>query len=258
MVQRRTTSAPVTLPCPRIGMQTNLVKAFISAARFRIPAEFMCFPRVMETPIPKRITANLARFIRSTISSSFLTVSAVRDTLSVHRLVLDESAQRRHDLEVLAGPYLEEDVRGLRADRSRDIHRTMVRPLVASARTRPSSERVPGEMARMAFCRIAAPEDHDISPVLDFAQRAGDLATQLGGDLGGAVSKRGVAVDHTSDHFSQRHGPTLRLACDVAQSIDQRHVGCVEKSAAASIASSTVAGFPSINASDRDAPLCGT
>ena len=30
--QRRMTSAPVTLPCPRIGMPTNFVKAFISAA----------------------------------------------------------------------------------------------------------------------------------------------------------------------------------------------------------------------------------
>ena len=58
------TSAPVTFPCPRIGMATNLVKAFSSAAKVNRAAEFMCFPRVIDNPIPKNIAPNFADFIR--------------------------------------------------------------------------------------------------------------------------------------------------------------------------------------------------
>ena len=85
-------------------------------------------------------------------------------------------------------------------------------------------------MPRMALRRIPAPVDDEVGSVLDFAERASDLATQLGGYLSGAVSKRGVAVDHTSDQFGQRHGFALRLAGDVAEAVHQRHVGVVEDS----------------------------
>ena len=62
-------------------MHTNLVKAFISAAMFRMPAEFMCLPRVIDRPMPKKMTPNFAFFIRSTrslIVSSDSPISATR------------------------------------------------------------------------------------------------------------------------------------------------------------------------------------
>ena len=90
-------------------------------------------------------------------------------------------------------------------------------------------ERVLAEMPRVAFRRVAAPVDDEVRPVLDFAQRARDLATQLGGYLSGAVSKRGVAVDHTSNHLGQRHSLSLGFAGDVAEAVDQRHVGVVQE-----------------------------
>ena len=84
-------SAPVTLPCPRIGMATNLVKAFSSVASVRTAAEFMCFPRVIDRPMPKNRTPNRARFIRSARSCSCSTVTpGLRDALAVHGLALDE------------------------------------------------------------------------------------------------------------------------------------------------------------------------
>ena len=58
-----TTSPPVTLPWPRIGMATNLVKAFSSAASVSSAAEFMCLPRVIDRPMPKNSTPKRAFFI---------------------------------------------------------------------------------------------------------------------------------------------------------------------------------------------------
>ena len=43
-----------------MGMATNLVKAFNSAARVNKAAEFMCLPRVMDNPMPKKNTPNFA------------------------------------------------------------------------------------------------------------------------------------------------------------------------------------------------------
>ena len=59
--QRMITSAPVTLPWPRIGIATNFVKAFISAASVSRAAEFMCLPRVIDRPMPKKMHAELGR-----------------------------------------------------------------------------------------------------------------------------------------------------------------------------------------------------
>ena len=80
----------------------------------------------------------------------------------------------------------------------------------------------------MAFGRIPTPVDDEVCPVFDFAESACDLATQLGGYLSGAVSKRGVAVDHTSNHLAQCDGLTLRLARDVAEPVHERHVRVVQ------------------------------
>src|SRR5262249_15953618 len=65
-------------------------------------------------------------------------------------------------------------------------------------------------------------------PILDLAERARDLATQLGGYLSGAVSKRGVAVDHAPYRLGEGHRLALRLAGDVAQAVHERHVRVVQ------------------------------
>src|SRR5262249_42292615 len=51
------------------------------------------------------------------------------------------------------------------------------------------------------------------------------LAAQLGGDFGWTVSERGMAVDDAADQLRQGDCFTLRLARDVAQPVNERHVG---------------------------------
>ena len=65
--------------------------------------------------------------------------------------------------------------------------------------------------------------DHQVGPVSNFAQSTRNLSAQLGGDFGGAVSQRGVAVDDAGYKLSQGHRLSLRLARDVAEAIHQRH-----------------------------------
>ncbi len=154
----------------------------------------------------------------------------LRDERRVHRLALDERAQRGDDLEVLAGPDLQEDVGGLGARRLADVHQDHRAALAAVGHELALlRERVLREVPRVALGRVAAPVDDEVGPVLDFAQRARDLAAQLGGYLSGAVSERGVAVDHTADQLGQGHRLALGLAGDVAEAVDQRHVGVVEE-----------------------------
>jgi hypothetical protein len=50
----------------------------------------------------------------------------------------------------------------------------------------------------MALGRISAPVNDEIRPLLDFAERTRDFATQLGSDFGGTVSQRGMAIEQTS------------------------------------------------------------
>ena len=149
--------------------------------------------------------------------------------LLVHALILDERAKSRQDLEVLAGSNLQKDVRSLGAGRFADVDQHH-RSSLASFRDELAllRQRVLGEVPRVAFGRIAAPIDDEVRSVLHLSQGARDLATQLGGYLSGAVSKRGVAVDHTSDELGQRDRFTLRLARDVAQPVDERQVGFVQ------------------------------
>ena len=65
----------------------------------------------------------------------------------------------------------------------------------------------------------------------------------------GAVSKGCVAVDDAAYQLGERHGFPLRLARDVADAVDERHVGHEEVVGGRLEATSTVAGWPSINAS---------
>ena len=87
---------------------------------------------------------------------------------------------------------------------------------------------VPGEMQGMTIGRIASPVDDEICPVLHLTQGARDFTTQLGGYFGRTVSQGGVAVDHASNPFGQGHRVALRLAGDIAETVDQRHVRLVE------------------------------
>jgi hypothetical protein len=51
----------------------------------------------------------------------------------------------------------------------------------------------------MALGRISSPIDNKVGPLLHFAERTRYLATQLGGDLGGTVSQRGVTVEQSPE-----------------------------------------------------------
>jgi hypothetical protein len=81
----------------------------------------------------------------------------------------------------------------------------------------------------MTFRRISTPLDDEVRPILDFPEDVRNLATHLVGYFSGAVSKRGVAVDHTSNHFSEGDSTSLSFARDVAEPVHQRHVGVVEQ-----------------------------
>ena len=80
----------------------------------------------------------------------------------------------------------------------------------------------------MALGRVAAPVDDEVRSILDLAQRAGDFATQLGGDFGWTVSEAGVTVDHASNQFGERHRLSRGLAGDVAQPVNQRQVRVIQ------------------------------
>ena len=214
----------------------------------------MCLPRVIDRPMPKKKHAELApsscgrRGPAAARASGPVSATARRSTCwpltSARRIVMQ--------LEILAGPNLQEDIGGLGALRFANVDQHH-RAVLAAARQELAllHERVFGEVPRMALGRVAAPVDDEIGPVLHFAERTRDFATQLGGDLGGTVSQamcgcrsRRPISSASDDAFA------LRLAGDVAHAVDQRHVGGVQRSsAAASIASSSVASRPSISAS---------
>jgi hypothetical protein len=80
----------------------------------------------------------------------------------------------------------------------------------------------------MTLRRVASPVNDQIGAILDFAERTGDFATQLGGYLGWTVSERGVAINYTSNQLGQGHRLTLGLTGNVAEAVHQRHVGLVE------------------------------
>ena len=84
-------------------------------------------------------------------------------------------------------------------------------------------------MPRMTLRRISTPVDDEIGSILDFAERASNFASQLGGDFRGTVSQRSVAIDQPSKLIGHSHAMLLRFASRVAHAVNQRHVRGVEK-----------------------------
>ena len=98
----------------------------------------MCFPRVIETPIPKKITPNRARFIRSTRSWSCSTVRPVSATLSSSTCCFLTRARRVvRTSKSLPGRIWRKRSAAFALGVSRMSTRTMVRPL------RPSGTNLP-------------------------------------------------------------------------------------------------------------------
>src|SRR3974390_2318087 len=76
----------------------------------------------------------------------------------------------------------------------------------------------------MALRWISAPENNQIRAILHFTECSSRFAPQLDGYFTGAVSKRGMVVDHPAKAFSQRHRLSLGLASHIAEAVDQRVV----------------------------------
>ena len=147
----------------------------------------------------------------------------------IDRLVLDQRAQRRDDLEILARLYLQENVGVPGAGSFTNINEHHGPTLAALGYVLAlGNQGVPGEMQGMTISRVPSPVDDEIRPVLDLTQGARDLAAQLGGHLGGTVSQRGVAVDHASNPLGQGDRVALRLAGGIAQPVHQRHIRLVQ------------------------------
>ncbi len=79
-------------------------------------------------------------------------------------------------------------------------------------------------MARMAFGRIASPIHDEVGSLFHFAECTGNFTTQLGGDFGGTVSQRGMAVQQPSQLIGHRNAFFLSFTRGVAHPIHQRHV----------------------------------
>ena len=111
------------------------------------------------------------------------------DKLRVHGLALDEGRSVVRTSKSLPGRICRKMSTRLSLGVSRISTSTIVRPL------RPLGTNFPFCVSvYLVKCRgwhsagIAAPVDDEVGPVLDFAERAGHLATQLGGDFRGTVS----------------------------------------------------------------------
>ena len=202
-----TTSAPVTLPWPRIGIATNFVKAFISAASVSSAARVHVLAAGHRQAHAEEEARRTCRLHPVDEVLQLLAASGrFRRLRVVHRLALD---QRPQDRDAARSPCPAGPAGRCRRPSRSCVSRMSTSTIVRSLRPRGQElallhERVLGEVPRMALGRVAAPVDDEVGPVLDFAQRARNFATQLGGDLGWTVSKRGVAVDHAADQLGQR------------------------------------------------------
>lgn len=150
--------------------------------------------------------------------------------LVTHLLAFDHRAEDGNQLKVLAGPDLQKNVGGFGAFRFANIdehHRAVL--AAAGQKLAFLHDGVFREMARMALGRVSAPVHDEVSSLLHFAQRASYFATQLGGDLGGPVSERRVAIEQPPELIGQCGAFFLCFARRVAHAIDQGHVGGMQK-----------------------------
>jgi hypothetical protein len=129
VVQRITMSAPVTFPCPRIGMATNFVNSLSSVTSVSTDAEFMCFPRVIERPHAEEedAEAGLLHPVDQVLELLDRRAGLLHGR-PVHGPALEERDHGGDNLEVLAGPDLEEEVAARALGVSRMSTRTMYRP----------------------------------------------------------------------------------------------------------------------------------
>ena len=79
-------------------------------------------------------------------------------------------------------------------------------------------EAQPLQQARVGDGRVGAPDDHELGPVADLAERRRARADRLVGRTGAGA--RGI--DHGADRLGERHRPALRLAARLAQAVDER------------------------------------
>ena len=78
----------------------------------------------------------------------------------------------------------------------------------------------------MALNRVAAPEDDQIAAVLDFTERAGDLAHLLQCQSRRAVSDAVRRVDAGADPIADRHGRALGFRGCLTEAEDKR-ISCL-------------------------------
>ena len=136
---------------------------------------------------------------------------------------LDQGPQRPQHFEIRARFDLDEDVGHRRAARAPDVHQDH-RAVLFAARHIHSLGRPPiaREQARVGFGRVAPPEDDQVGPVLDLAQRRRALAHTLEGDTRWAVADGRGRIDGAADEVGDGDGLALRLARRVAESVNQR------------------------------------
>ncbi len=147
-------------------------------------------------------------------------------SVAFERLSAKECAERPDQFEVLMTIDAEHEV-------SRRAGRGVVRVDDDQCAVSPASGHEPaGTVGRVAFQvtrvsgeRIAAPEDHQVAAILDFAQRAGRLADLLHGKDRRAVAAGGGGVDRCADRLGQFHGGPLPGRAAPREAEDQRIPG---------------------------------
>lgn len=97
--------------------------------------------------------------------------AGLRHRGGIHRLPFDQSPQGGEDLEILAGPNLQKNVRGLGTGSFPNIDQDHCAVLTPAGSEFPLlGQRVTGEVPGMALCRVASPIDDQVGPIFDFPQ----------------------------------------------------------------------------------------
>ena len=184
-----------------------------------------CLPRVIVRPMPKKITPNLQAFIRS-IRSCHTASSTPVSRCTNFRIEFDpfgQGPQRPQRFEILARLDLDEDVGrlGTLGLAHVDDHAGAILAAVGQKHAL-RHQAVLGEVPRMAFGRVRAPEHDHVAAIGDFAQRAGHFAHALKRHARRAVADAGRGVDRAVDPVGDAHRHALRFAGRIAQAVDDR------------------------------------